>query len=557
MQAGRMGRQAAALLVGAMTALGASAGQVPRDDAALAQVVDQRLRGDRTGACLAVGVIDAGRVARVWRCADAQAAPRIGPQSAFEIGSITKTMLGLLLADGIAQGAFTLDDPLADHLPEGTVVPDFAGAPVLLRHLVTHTAGLPVLPPGMLILNPANPYQYLQPDTLLSALGQVTLDAAPGTQMTYSNFGAMLLSLVLTRHAGQSFQALLQERVLAPLQMHHTWVDTLPDDVQMAAGHSAADVPTPPWTFHPALAGVGGVRATLDDMLRYARAQLGQAPEALAPALGLSQQPVQTDAAQAMAMQWFLVPLAGGQALVHDGGTGGFTTFMAVDRVRGRAAVVLSDTSLGDLGGLSDLALHLLDPAMPLGAPRRQVPAPQALLEGLAGEYLVQGIMRVRLRQADGALYIQAQGQPELEMGYDDAGDFFPLGVGALLQPQRSASGRYSFLWRQGGGAMPAVRLGSDGRPEAADVEIAPEVLRDYAGHYRLGPDVTLVVRARDGVLYAQATNQGEFALAPVSEAVFEAVAFGIELHFQRDADGNVTGLALHQGGQVHQAARQ
>ena len=74
----------------------ASAVAAPLTDAALAQVVDQRLAGDRTGACFAVAVIDGSHVARSYRCANADAPPRIGADSAFEIGSVSKTMTAAL-----------------------------------------------------------------------------------------------------------------------------------------------------------------------------------------------------------------------------------------------------------------------------------------------------------------------------------------------------------------------------------------------------------------------------------------------------------------------------
>jgi len=93
-------------------ALGAG-GAHATTDAQLRQVVDQRLRGDRTGACLAVAVIEKEEVARTYACADSKDNARIDSGSAFEIGSVSKTMTSALLADLIGQGKASLDDPLA------------------------------------------------------------------------------------------------------------------------------------------------------------------------------------------------------------------------------------------------------------------------------------------------------------------------------------------------------------------------------------------------------------------------------------------------------------
>ena len=137
----RFDRLSAGLLAGTLFFLSAAANAM--DDNALGDILDKRVLGDSSGVCIAAAMIEGDRVARAWRCADPANAGRIGPDVAFEIGSVTKTMTGILLADLIAKGEASLDDPLAGHLPEGTVVPDYEGQPILLRHVVTHTSGSP------------------------------------------------------------------------------------------------------------------------------------------------------------------------------------------------------------------------------------------------------------------------------------------------------------------------------------------------------------------------------------------------------------------------------
>ena len=156
-------------------------------DQALAGMVKQRLQGDRTGACMAVAVVEAGTVARTYQCADAKDLSRIGPDSAFEIGSVSKTMTAALLADLIAQGKGSLDDPLSAWLPEGTKLPDYHGTPILLRHIVTHTSGLPALPSRMGAADMTDPYAKLDETALLASLGDVTLTAAPGSPSSMPN----------------------------------------------------------------------------------------------------------------------------------------------------------------------------------------------------------------------------------------------------------------------------------------------------------------------------------------------------------------------------------
>ena len=528
----------------------ASASAAPMTDAQLQAIVDQRLVGDRTGACLAVAVVEPSHVARSFRCADPADAARIDARTAFEIGSVTKTMTATLLADLIGQGKVSLDDPLGDYLPEGIGVPAYEGTPILLRHLVTHTSGLPALPSQLAAgANPADPYAALDEDALLASLADVRLAQAPGTRFEYSNFGAMLLSYAVTRRAGSDLDALLREKLFAPLGMDGAHLGTPPAGVRAAVGHTPNGQPAPAWNFATNLAGVGGVRATLEDMVRYVEGNLGLRESTILPALDLAQRPVSEQ--PPMAMHWMLANANGRTVHVHEGGTGGFSSFVSVDRERQRGVVILSDTTWNSIGSLGSLGLHLVDPAFPLGKPRKVAMPPAEVLDALAGEYQLQGGMAMSLRVRDGKLFVQPAGQDEYEMAYDDAGDFFPLAFDAVLRPQKKSDG-YGFNWVQMGGVVPATRVGT---PRAVALDEAQ--LQAYAGEYPLAPGFVLSVRARDGRLHAQATGQGEFPLDATGPDRFEAATFGIDILFRRGADGAVVSLELHQGGRVTPAKRQ
>ena len=539
----------ARLLVGSIVmTLSAIATAATLDDAALGRQVDARLAGDRTGACMAVAVVEQDTVARVYRCADPVQAARIGAETAFEIGSVSKTMTAALLADLIGQGKAALDDRLADYLPPGTRVPEFEGKPILLRHVVTHTSGLPALPSRLGATDMGDPYANLTEQALLDSLADVILQAAPGTAFEYSNFASMLLSYAVSRRAGSDLETLLKQRLFAPLGMRNAYIAAPPAGVRAAIGHTPNGKPTPAWRFVTNLAGVGGVRATLDDMVAYVQGNLGLRDTAISPALEMAQRKLGDP--PPMAMNWMLLPVGDRVVHVHEGGTGGFSSFVAVDRVHRRGVVILSDTTWNSIGSLGTLGLHLVDESFPLGKPRKRTQAPQALLEALAGEYQLQGAMAMTLRHRDGKLFVQAAGQGEIEMGHDDAGDFFPLELDAVLTPHRKASGEYGFTWSQMGAVLPASRVAA-AAPRNAPPPLSAQALQAYAGDYTLLPGFVLSVRARDGGLHAQATGQGEFPLAQAGTDAFEAPAYGIEILFKRDDAGRVVALDLHQGGQV------
>lgn len=246
------------------------------------------------------------------------------PGDGFEIGSITKTMTGTLLADAVAGGRVSLDDPVGRWLDAGE------NADITLGELATHTSGLPRLSPSHLG-GAADPYAFLTAD---AAQHELRISPRPHrADHEYSNFGFQVLGLALERATGTPFGTLLSRRLCTPLAMEHTAVDGT-----SLQGHRAGK-PVRPWTRH--LAGAGGVVATAPDMAAYLHACL-MAPEgALGPAMELAQRPHhRIDRLRSAGLGWALGPPG---YLGHTGGTSGFRSMLGLRIAGRRAAVVLAN----------------------------------------------------------------------------------------------------------------------------------------------------------------------------------------------------------------------
>ena len=530
--------------------LSASSALSAMTDIELKALAEKRLLGDRSGACVAVAVVEK-TVSRAYVCADPVQSSRIGPNTAFEIGSVSKTMLSALLADLIIQGKATLDDPLSAHVPKGVSVPNFNGQAILLKHLVSHTSGLPVVPEFGANVAMDNPYAKVSANSLYATLSKTTLARAPGSQFEYSNYAMMLLSDIVVRLGGKNLETQLREKLFNPTGMANAYLGKKPKAITAAQGHMPNRKITSAWDFQTNLAGVGGVRATLDDMIAYAQAHLGQRYTLISPALLLSQQPVSVPSQVPMAMNWMLAPLDAKKVLVHEGGTGGFSAMVVIDKTGQRAVIALSDTALTTVGGLGSLANHLLDARLPLGKPRTLATPDAALIESLAGDYTMNGLP-IRLRATDGRLYAQAQGQAEYELGFDSEGDFYPLEYDAILRPNLHDAKLPPLTFFQSGAALPMIRVDTEAKPidaAAPAVLLSAEQLAAYPGVYAIMPPMFLKIFIADGKLMAQATGQGAFVLDPAGNDVFTAKAYGIEIKFGRDGSGSVVMLGLLQGG--------
>ncbi|MEU6948473.1 serine hydrolase domain-containing protein [Streptomyces sp. NPDC046316] len=281
-----------------------------------------------------------------------------GPDTLFEIGSVTKTFTALALARMAATGAVRLDDPLSELLsgllPHGTTVPARDGEAITLRHLATHTSGLPRLPKGMLLkalLRPGTPDPYADctADVLLSGLARTRLGATPGRRFRYSNLGAGLLGLALANRSGKDYERLITDLICAPLGMTDTTVTVDGSRTARAAqGHDPRRRPRPPWHLAD-LAGAGALRSTAADLVTYLRAQWDEAPAELAEAVRLTREVEHRRNPFAWVhLGWMahrLHPRQGGHVQIwHNGGTGGFSSFVGFDPEKGVAVAVLSNT---------------------------------------------------------------------------------------------------------------------------------------------------------------------------------------------------------------------
>jgi CubicO group peptidase (beta-lactamase class C family) len=279
-------------------------------------------------------------VAAVTRDGTRTVAIGAGLDDRFEIGSISKGLTGLLFADMIGRGEVTADTRLGDLVPVDGPVAD-----VTLAQLATHHSGLPRQPTTAAQfvrafwsgLSAGDPH-IATLDQLLAELADVDLDTPAAT---YSNVGFELLGAALAAAGGAPYPQLLAERVLTPLGMDDTIVPVSAaelgprDLLGEAQGGRRAD----PW-LGEAMGPAGAGRADITDMAVLARALLdGSAPgiDALTPRSAF-------DDEDSIGWAWFTraVPATGTSVVWHNGGTGGFTSFLGIDRDAGTAVVVLS-----------------------------------------------------------------------------------------------------------------------------------------------------------------------------------------------------------------------
>jgi len=191
-------------------------------------------------------------------------------ETQFRLGSMNKMFTSVATLELVEAGKLALEDPLAKHLPD---YPNQELArKVTVRHLLTHTGGTgdifgPEYDKNRLKLRTLNDYVKLY--------GARGLQFEPGSRWAYSNYGFLLLGVLIERVSGKSYYDYVREHVFKPAGMKAT--DSLPEEQvvkKRATGYMRREgawkpnTDTLPWRGTSA----GGGYSTVGDLLRFAEA---------------------------------------------------------------------------------------------------------------------------------------------------------------------------------------------------------------------------------------------------------------------------------------------
>lgn len=326
--------------VGALLATGAVAAPRPAvlgeatGDRDLAEALRPHLGAMRTAALI---LVDGGATRFAGFGAD--------EDREFEIGSVSKTFTGALVMDAVARGELTLDTTVAEIL--GDRATGSAIADVSIRELASHTSGIPSLPPPVALgarwrsVLRLDPYDAYDPQQVID----MALECTPVRRGTvaYSNHGVALEGQLVAEAAGTSWEALLSERLLAPLGLGATRAPLTAEALGEGAptGHTENGHRARAWTMN-GFAPAGGIRSTAADMGAYLRSMMdGSNPGAA----GIEPTVMESET-EGVGVNWFTSTRGSStRAVFHNGQSGGFHAFCGWVPETGRGCVLLSDTA--------------------------------------------------------------------------------------------------------------------------------------------------------------------------------------------------------------------
>ncbi|MDX3378262.1 serine hydrolase [Streptomyces sp. ME02-6991-2A] len=276
-----------------------------------------------------------GGVRTVHTGGSAEPGPVARERLHYELGSASKPFAGLLLARLVAQGRVRYEDRAADLLAPGFPVHPSVRR-ITLRHLLTHTSGLPGLPadfyPQAVPRWSTDPYGNYPADRVVRAFLRARPRHRPGTRWHYSNFAVSVLGHTLAAATGTPWEVLLHQQVLAPLGLEATLLRPGPDGTD-ATGHRRDGTPLPALDTGGFTA-AGALRSSPLDLLTFLEAHVGGSElrdPALAVALTEVTRPLLRRGwrhAHTHTLTWFQHPTPYGPVLFHAGATLGQQAFL-------------------------------------------------------------------------------------------------------------------------------------------------------------------------------------------------------------------------------------
>jgi D-alanyl-D-alanine-carboxypeptidase/D-alanyl-D-alanine-endopeptidase len=397
---------------------------------------------------IVVGVVDAlGTKVVAYGQRERGKREPVDGETLFEIGSVTKVFTTLLLQDMADHKQVKLDDPIGKYLPRSVKTPTRDGREITLVDLATHTSGLPDAPDNFHPSDGDDPWANYTVTQMYDFVSHYALPRAIGTSYEYSNVDMGLLGHILALKAGTSYEALLVNRVCDPLQMKSTRL-TLDAAMKsrLAHGHAECGVPVVNWTSN-ALEGDGALFSSANDMVKFLAANMGKLPSPLFAAMKKTQRPLR-DAVPfiKVGLGWQICSAFGVNGLVwHNGGTGGYHSYIGFDPDTRRGVVVLANgaSDIDDIGvyltGTSDGLEEFKTPRQ-----REVVKIDSAVFDRYVGRYKFKGKDELLVLSRDGDHFYATESNIRYRILPESESEFFFTAVDTQLSFVKDAKGDFT-----------------------------------------------------------------------------------------------------------------
>ena len=467
------------------------------------------------------------------------------------IGSVTKQFTASAILKLKEKGELSIDDRLSKY------VPDFPrGEEVTIHHLLTHTSGIHSYTEKEDFLKTVT--LGVEPEEHIKSFKNDKFDFDPGEKWLYSNSGYFLLSYIVEKVSGQSFNDYLKSEFFDSLGMKNTGVH----NPRLILENEATGYSYENGKFQKALdwdmsraKGAGALYSTVGDLFLWnegifnGKALDESSLEAAFTPVTLNDGKKAEAFGTGYGYGWMVNEKGRLKAIQHSGGLHGFNSMLIYyPEIKATVAVLQNCLPMMPGMGAGELAgqiseVFFWEQMKPQESYKVDETVSSDKYDDYVGKYDYSGAIMTVMRDGD-RLFAQLATQPRFEIFPRAEDEFFWKVTDAQITFVRDEKGEVTHaVHHQGGNELKAPRV-----KEEAPTDVDPAVYDQYVGEYNF-PQLDITVTKEEDKLFAQAAGQPKIELLPRSESEFYSNLVVLKIRFIKDDQGKVVKMIINQSG--------
>jgi CubicO group peptidase (beta-lactamase class C family) len=470
----------------------------------------------------------------------------INENSVFEIGSITKQFTSTAILMLEEQGKLSLDDEITKYIPDYPT----KGHKITIHHLLNHTSGIKSYTSMQSFFKLDR--TDMTPTELIDVFKNEPMDFNPGDDYKYNNSGYILLGHIIEVISKESYADFIQKHIFTPLEMTSSYYGSMKKIIpNRASGYSPGKEGMANANYLSlTLPYAGGsLMSTTGDLLKWQNAVRTYkliSKESYDKATNGSV--LNSGRKIDYGYGWSRGNVSGSATVEHSGGIYGFTANGIYLPEEDIYVIGLTNSN----GGSSNVVNFTRKvAAIAIGKPfydaKDAITLSESQLRKWAGTYQFDENVIRYVTVKEGKIFSQREGSAKIEI--------FPLSENTFMFPQSRSS--YAFSMKDGKkevifkGSEDAVGKEIDKAPptERKEITLAEEILKQYIGSYQIQEGFNIDITVEEGKIFGEATGQPKFQFFPYAENGFFLKAFEAEVTFDKNDEGKVFQLNLHQNG--------
>jgi len=473
------------------------------------------------------------------------------PVNVFEIGSITKQFTAISILMLMEQGKLNLEDEITKFIPDYPT----SDKTITVHHLLNHTSGIKSYTSMESFMK--NARIDMTPTELINVFKNEPMNFDPGENFLYNNSGYILLGYIIEVVSEQSYADFIEKNIFEKLGMKKSYYGSMSKLIKNRAsgyqnrnGYINADYLSLTLPY-----AAGSIMSTVDDLLIWQKA------------LNTNQLITRTSYEKAIhgstlndgehiSYGYGLMEgdINGSVSISHGGGIFGYTTHGIYLPEEDVFVSILTNCSCNSPSGVTNKIAALV-----IGKPfpdiKDAITLTESELQKWTGAYQFEdGAVRFIIVK-EGKIFSQREGSTVFEI-YSMTADQFIFEDGNITYNFSEKDGKKQASFENGGNKSIGIETDKKPEPEKTAITVDAEILKQYIGKYELQPGFVIEIATKENQIFAQLTGQPQFEIFAETETTFFFKVVPASIDFNKNDNGEVTSLTLHQGGQDIEAKK-